>query len=112
MSENDKPGNAGTFDWMSNPQYLAQVSHFFGAACLILMVALFSLARGKGWMPVLIAFAGGMLLATIKEFVFDVASWGEEDSWSDSIMDWGFYMLGGLVGLALVFFAFRMAQHG
>ena len=77
MSENTKPANKDAFDWMSNPQYLAQVSHFLGAACLILLSALFSLAHGSRWMPVLITFAVGVLLATLKEFVFDVASWGE-----------------------------------
>jgi ABC-type nickel/cobalt efflux system permease component RcnA len=83
-----------SFGWMSNPQYLAQVGHFLGAYSLVLTSAVF-LSPGTFWVVFVIA----VIAATFKEFVFDVASWGEGDSWADSAMDWAFYMLGGVVGL-------------
>jgi hypothetical protein len=82
---------------MSNPQYLAQIGHFFGACTVILIAALFSV----GLVPILWTLGIGLVLAALKEFVFDTASWGEGDSWSDSVMDFAFYALGGLVGLGL-----------
>ena len=85
------------FGWMSNPQYLAQVSHFLGGTLLIVIAALFA----ETLIPVYITLGCGVAAATFKEFVFDVSSWGEGDSWSDSIMDWAFYMLGGAVGMGL-----------
>ena len=81
---------------MSNPQYLAQVGHFFGALSVVLVAALFG-----DWTAIWWAFGTGVVLASAKEFVFDTATWGEGDSWSDSLMDWSFYMLGGGVGLLL-----------
>ena len=98
------------FNWMSNPQYLAQVGHFLGAGGLIVTAALFSMAVGAGWTPTLITLGVGVAAATVKEFVFDVASWGEGDSWSDSLMDWSFYMLGGGAGMGLA--ALAMHLHG
>jgi hypothetical protein len=95
------------FDWMSNPQYLAQVGHFLGAGGLIVTAGLFS---GAAWLPVLVTFGIGVAAASFKEFVFDVASWGEGDSWSDSFMDWAFYMLGGGVGMGLVALAHHFAK--
>lgn len=93
--------SGGSFDWMSSPQYLAQVGHFLGAACLILVASLFAIVMRAGWGPIWWTYAAGVAAASFKEFVFDTASWGEADSWADSIMDWSFYMLGGLVGLGL-----------
>lgn len=81
------------FDWMSNPQYLAQVGHFFGAMCVVETTALVHHAA------VYWVFGIGAALAALKEFVFDVAPWGEGDSWIDSAMDFAFYMLGGVAGL-------------
>jgi hypothetical protein len=82
--------------WMSNPQYLAQVGHFFGALCAIIVTALF----GKHeWVPILWVLAFGVPLATAKEFWFDIVY--ERDSFMNSLMDWGFYMLGAAVGVAL-----------
>lgn len=95
----------GAFDWMSSPQYLAQIGHFLGAACLVLTASLFAIVTRAGWAPIWWAYGIGVLLASFKEFVFDVASWGEGDSWGDSLMDWSFYMLGGLVGLGLSWWA-------
>jgi hypothetical protein len=86
---------------MENEQYLAQVGHFLGGVCLILLVSLFSIVMRAGWAPIWWVFGAGVATASFKEFVFDVSSLGENDSWSDSIMDWSFYMLGGLVGLGL-----------
>ena len=92
--------------WMSNPQYLAQVAHFLGGALLIVLSALFF-----GWgRPVYWTFGAGLALASAKEFIFDVAKWGEGDSWADSAMDWAFYVLGGLAGLGLAYWAHRLGH--
>jgi hypothetical protein len=85
------------FSWMSSPQYLAQAGHFFGALSVILVAALFS----TSWEPIWWVFGTGIATASFKEFVFDVAPWGEGDSWFDSIMDWTFYVLGGSTGMVL-----------
>ena len=66
-----------SFAWMSNPQYLAQVGHYLGGASLLLTTGLFSLAAGAGWRPVILTLAVGVFAASVKEFVFDVASWGD-----------------------------------
>jgi hypothetical protein len=101
-----------SFAWMSNPQYLAQVGHFLGGVALIVVAALFSIARCAGWTPTLVTLGVGVAAATFKEFVFDVAPWGEGDSWSDSLMDWSFYVLGGAVGTGLAGYAYHLAQNG
>lgn len=97
----------GTFSWMSSPQYLAQVGHFFGALSIILAVALLSFSSHltPHWGPIWWTYGIGVAFASFKEFVFDTSSWGEGDSWSDSLMDWTFYMLGGGAGLGLAAWA-------
>jgi hypothetical protein len=82
------------FSWMSNPQYLAQVAH-------VLAGALFVFAGGVLFGAVGWAMIAGAVAAAFKEFVFDTASWGEGDSWSDSAMDFAFYVIGGFLGLLL-----------
>lgn len=84
------------FAWMSSPQYLAQVGHFFGAYSLVLTTATFA-SPEVFW----IVFVLAVLAASFKEFVFDVSSWGEGDSWSDSVQDWFFYMVGGAAALGV-----------
>jgi hypothetical protein len=98
------------FDWMSTPQYLAQVGHFFGALSFILIATLFSFLSGAGWPPILITFGFGVALSSFKEFVFDTSSRGEGDSWADSFMDWSFYMLGGGVGMGLAWLAHHLTS--
>jgi len=98
--------------FMSNPQYLAQVGHFLGALSLILLASLLAIVLGEGWVPIFWTLGIGVAAATFKEFVFDVSAWGEGDSWSDSIMDWSFYMLGGAVGMGLSWWAHvLLASH-
>lgn len=99
------------WSWMSNPQYLAQIGHFLGGALVVVTSTLFAMVLGAGWAPTLVTLGIGVVLASLKEFVFDVAPWGEGDTWSDSIMDWSFYMLGGGVGMGLALFAHHLA-HG
>ena len=101
----------GKFDLMSNPQYLAQVGHFLGGALLIVLTTLFAVVLGAGWTPILVVLGIGVAAATFKEFVFDVSSWGEKDSWADSLMDWSFYMLGGGVGMGIAALAEHLAKH-
>ena len=86
--------------WMSRPQFLAQVGHFFGALSAVLIYGIFT----REW-HMDAAFAIGVAIAGLKEFVFDVALWGEGDSWTDSAMDFGFYVLGGTAGLFLAHLA-------
>ena len=93
--------------WMSSPQYLAQIGHLLGGASLILTAALFSAARCTGWTPIMITLVVGIVLASLKEFVFDIIY--EKDSWSDSLMDWTFYLLGGAVGVGVVGLANALA---
>lgn len=83
--------------FMENEQYLAQVGHTLGGYSVVLTAAY----AFHSWDPVLLVLGIGVVLASLKEFVFDVSSWGEGDSWSDSIMDWSFYMLGALAGLGV-----------
>jgi hypothetical protein len=96
---------------MENEQYLAQVGHAFGALSVVLVSALFALATATGWQPVAITFGIGILLAAAKEFLLDVnKTWGEGDSWGDSLMDFAFYVLGGAIGLGLTAWAFHLAS--
>ncbi len=77
---------------------------------------------GAGWNPILITLGIGVGAATYKEFVFDtsllknlpvIGKWaffqGEGDSWSDSLMDWSFYMLGGGIGMGISWLAHHLA---
>jgi hypothetical protein len=101
------------FDWMSNPQYLAQVGHFLGGLSVIVIATLFSVVFGAGWLPVLVTLGIGVLAASYKEFIFDTSVFGvgEGDSWSDSLMDWSFYMLGAGLAMGLAAVAFHFAKH-
>lgn len=100
------------FDWMSNDQYLSQVGHFLGGAGLIVVASMFAIVLGAGWEPILWTLGVGVAAASFKEFVFDVSKWGEGDSWSDSFMDWAFYMLGGALGMGLSWWAHSLlASH-
>ena len=101
------------FGWMSNPQYLAQVGHFLGGVTVITIATLFSIVFGAGWVPVLITLGVGVLAASYKEFIFDTSVFGvgEGDSWSDSLMDWSFYMLGGGFAMGLAAIAFHFVKH-
>ena len=78
---------------------------------MITLVTLLSIAAGDGWTPTFVALGIGVTAATFKEFVFDTASWGEGDSWSDSFMDWAFYMLGGAAGMAVSTLAHHLAGY-
>lgn len=84
------------FAWMSNPQYLAQVGHTLGGYALVFTVGAFTSWSGAAWVLLV-----GVLVAALKEFLFDVAPWGEGDSWRDSLQDFAFYVLGGAVGFGV-----------
>jgi hypothetical protein len=94
------------FSWMSNPQYLAQVGHFLGGTMLVFGVGVLFGTTAMYW-----ALGIGIAVAAIKEFVFDTSllGFGEGDSWTDSEMDFAFYMLGGASGWCLHFWA--LARH-
>lgn len=78
--------------WMGDPQYLAQVGHFFGAYAVAFTVGVFA---STAWFVGVVLV--GVVLAAAKEFLFDLASWGERDSFRDSAEDFAFYM-GGRFG--------------
>lgn len=92
------------FSWMSNPQYLAQVGHFLGGTLAVFVSSVF-----WGETGCLRALAIGVVLAAFKEFVIDTSllGFGEGDSWSDSLMDFSFYVIGGATG----FFLFVLAVY-
>lgn len=82
------------FQWMSNPKFLAFMAHF-GWACWIVLLA--SVWLGPWW-------AAGLFLclwAVPKEFVFDLAAWGEGDTLPDSLLDFAGYVVGSGLGVGL-----------
>jgi hypothetical protein len=85
--------------FMTDPQYLSQIGHFLGGGSLILITALFF-----GFVPCFYTFSAIIVLASIKEFWYDMKyEIDPKQTWSDSIMDFSFYILGGLVGIAFAF---------
>jgi hypothetical protein len=98
--------------WMSNPQYLAQIGHTLGGYGIILTTTIFAVVLSAGWKPTLIALAVGIVIASLKEFVYDTnTKWGEGDSWSDSLMDWTFYMVGGGLGIGVSALVHYLVAH-
>jgi hypothetical protein len=97
--------------WMNDPQYLAQFAHFFGAYSLIATTTIISMVFGWGWMPMLIVLGIGIAVATWKEFWYDLRKELPKQTWGNSTMDFGFYMLGGAVGMGIAAFAEHFAKH-
>lgn len=88
--------------WMNDPQYLAQVGHFLGGACLVMLVAIFAGVRA-----VPLALALGVGAAALKEFwYYDLPT----QTWKDSGQDFLFYVLGGGVGAALAALAHHLGR--
>jgi hypothetical protein len=98
--------------WENNPQYLAQVGHTlggFGALATTCMVSLAVLLR----CPVtslmfaacehncLIVLVVGVVAAAVKEFGYDAHYELPKQTFADNLMDFSFYVLGGLLGLGL-----------
>src|SRR5271168_1716136 len=90
------------WNWESNPQYLAQVGHSLGGYGIVFTIAAFFGHTTMWW-----AYAGVIVIAGLKEFLWDVAPppYGEGDSWSDSFMDWCFWVLGATVGMGMFWLA-------
>ena len=90
------------FSWMSDPQYLAQAGHFLGGALLVFVASVFGGEHAMLW-----TIAVGLVVAALKEFVLDTSllGFGEGDSWSDSAMDFSFYVIGAAVGSTLFLLA-------
>lgn len=86
--------------WMNSSQYLAQVGHFFGAYSLIFTVGVL-----WGSTTMFIVFGGGVLLAAIKEFWYDMVAELPKQTWTDSLMDFCFYLFGGCVALVAEHYA-------
>lgn len=84
--------------WMNNPQFLAQIGHFFGAYSIIITMAfLFS------HMVCLVIAGLFILYAALKEFVYDANYELPKQTAADNWMDFAFYMLGVGVSLAMIF---------
>jgi hypothetical protein len=90
--------------WMNNPQYLAQVGHFLGGASLIMLTVMFS------WNPLCIwaTFGVGVVAAGVKEFWYDANYELPKQTWQDNLMDFSFYVLGGLVGVGISYGAMHV----
>ena len=89
--------------WMNNPQYLAQIGHTLGG-CLAIIVAAFF----WGMLAVWITLGIGIGVAAAKEFWYDMKYEIPKQTWADSGMDFGFYMLGAAVGLGLACIKFYL----
>ena len=81
--------------WMHNPQYLAQVGHFFGAYS----VTLTSFMLSSHWHYVLLA---GIVNGLVKEFWYDLKFELPKQSLADSTMDFVFYFLGMCAALGVI----------
>ena len=82
--------------WMNNPQYLAQVGHFFFGSTVTLVAALFG-----PLVAVWIALGAVTLYAAVKEFWYDLRYEIPKQSFGDSAMDFAFIVGGAAVGAAL-----------
>ena len=84
--------------WMNNPQFLAQIGHSLGGLSIILVTAYFT----HGFIPVLVAAGAIVVAAAIKEFWYDANYELPKQTSTDNWMDFGFYMVGMIVGLGVV----------
>lgn len=85
--------------WMNSPQYLAQVGHFLGGLCALLLATLAAVLWGHATSMIPLYTLGvGVTLAAVKEFWYDMKYELPKQTWGDSLMDFGFYILGGGVG--------------
>ncbi len=82
--------------FMNNPQYLAQVGHFLGGCLAVVLTAFF-----WGMTASYITLGVGLIAASAKEFWYDLKYEIPKQTFMDSFMDFGFYALGGLIGLGL-----------
>ena len=89
--------------WMNNSQYLSQIGHGLGGLAIILVPAFLF-----GMTPVWYILPALLLIVSLKEFWYDLKY--EDDpkqTFWDSAMDFGFYMLGVAVGMFLTYIKFR-----
>lgn len=97
--------------WMNNPQYLAQVGHFLGGLCLMLLATLAAIIWGHRDVIPCATFGVGLLLAGVKEFWYDMKYELPKQTWADSGMDFCFYALGGMVGVTISGLTLFALQH-
>ena len=95
---------------MTNIQYLSQVGHFLAGGALLLLAGAFSAVLGGGWSPVLITLGVGIVAVTWKEFWYDLRYETPKQTLGDSLMDFAFYVLGGLVGTSLSAWLLHLAK--
>lgn len=74
--------------WMNNPQYLAQIGHFFGAYSIVFTAGHFLPSAYPGVVLAMVCYM------VVKEFWWDLVYEVPKQTWGDSIMDFGFYTLG------------------
>lgn len=83
--------------WMNNPQVLAQFGHSLGGLAVVLIPAFL-----WGLIPAIVCCGVLWLLAVVKEFWYDMVYELPKQTIWDSLMDFGFYVLGSSVGMLLV----------
>ncbi len=83
--------------WMTNPTFLAQAAHFFGAVSVVMTTGYFNM--NAGWI------AGCILavLAAFKEFWYDLRFELPKQTVGDSALDMLFYLLGDIFAIGLLF---------
>lgn len=97
------PASSPWYSFMTNDQVLAQFGHFFGALSIVYIVSTFFGQSGMWW-----TFGVGLVYALLKEFVFDILV--EKDTWPDSLMDFAFLVLGGLVAIGFFYLGVRVGR--
>jgi hypothetical protein len=84
--------------WMTNPIFLAESAHFFGAIATIMTSTRFW--GKKGAIITAIIFT---ICAAIKEFWYDLGYELPKQTFGISLLDYAFYIIGIVVALLIVF---------
>jgi hypothetical protein len=86
-----------TNSWMTDPAFLAQSAHFFGATSAIMASSYFFGKRGA-----IISAIIFLVVAGFKEFWYDLVFELPKQTFGDSALDFSFYLLGVVVSVLLV----------
>jgi len=89
--------------WMNDPQYLAQIGHFFGGYALMVTTIFVCTALGTGLTPIVVVLGLWIAYGLGKEFWYDMRYELPRQTWKDSGQDFAFLVLGAVVGLGTGF---------
>jgi uncharacterized membrane protein YphA (DoxX/SURF4 family) len=90
---------------MNDPTFLAQAGHTLAGILLVFGACVFAgLAR---WPE---AFGTLVLWATVKEFWYDARYELPKQTLKDNLLDWLFYMIGGVLGVIASFEAHHLGR--